>query len=362
MRGIDVSRWQGEIDWAAVGAAGVRFAMIKATEGSGADPLFAGNVAGASGAGLVCGTYHYLRATDREDVIAEADHFADAMDPYREKIALWAALDVETEAHRQMGKEKLTDAVIAFFERLAERGYRPMLYTNNDFIASCYDFDRLRSYPIWLACWYEGGESDRPERDFAYQIWQQGVTRVEGIAGEVDNDYGYFTLPVTIRPGETVRIRPGARYYGTEIPVPDAVLEKTWIVKEVSGDRVVIDRSADGAMAIDSAVAASDLIPVGSGTEGAPQDPDAPDGDGGSGDPAAPPQSDPPAGETPPGGNAPDGKPDAPPDGEDGQSPAPGEEEAAAEEEAMEKGLAAFFKMIFRALGTALRAVFGKKE
>ncbi|MBQ2117567.1 MAG: glycoside hydrolase, partial [Clostridia bacterium] len=60
MRGIDVSRWQGEIDWEEVGRAGVRFAMIKATEGAeGADPCFSANINGAVGAGIACGTYHY---------------------------------------------------------------------------------------------------------------------------------------------------------------------------------------------------------------------------------------------------------------------------------------------------------------
>ena len=370
MRGIDVSRWQGEIDWEEVGRAGVRFAMIKATEGAeGADPCFAANINGAVGAGIACGTYHYLRATQKEDTIAEADHFADVMDPLRERISLWAALDVETEEHRRLGKKKLTDLVILFCERVRARGYRPMLYTNNDFIASCYDFERLTVYPIWLACWYDGGENDRPVRDFSYQIWQQGVTRVDGISGDVDNDYGYFALPETpeeIRPGDVVRIRPGSRYYGTDIPVPEAVLERAWIVESVDGDRVVIDRSEDGGMAIDSAVAAGDLIPVGE-AEGTPEnpeenggagEPDAPDGDGESCDPAAPPQSDPPAGETPPDGSAPDAQPDTPTAGQDAD---PGEKEAAAEEEAMEKGLAAFFRMVFRAVRTALRAVFGKK-
>ncbi len=383
MRGIDVSRWQGEIDWEEVGRAGVRFAMIKATEGAeGADPCFAANINGAGGAGIACGTYHYLRATQKEDAIAEADHFADVMDPLREEISLWAALDVETEEHRRLGKKKLTDLVILFCERVRARGYRPMLYTNNDFIASCYDFERLTVYPIWLACWYDGGENDRPVRDFSYQIWQQGVTRVDGISGDVDNDYGYFALPEEpeeIRPGDVVRIRPGSRYYGTDIPVPEGVLERAWIVDSVDGDRVVIDRSEDGTMAIDSAVAAGDLIPVGE-AEGTPEspeenggagEPEAPDGDGESGDPAAPPQSDPSAGETPPDGSAPDAQPDTPtedpPPGQPdpptaGQDADPGEKEAAAEEEAMEKGLAAFFRMVFRAVRTALRAVFGRKE
>ncbi len=383
MKGIDVSRWQGSIDWEEVGRAGVRFAMIKATEGAeGADPCFSANINGAVGAGIACGTYHYLRATQKEDTIAEADHFADVMDPLRERISLWAALDVETEEHRRLGKKKLTDLVILFCERVRARGYRPMLYTNNDFIAFCYDFERLTVYPIWLACWYDGGENDRPVRDFSYQIWQQGVTRVDGISGDVDNDYGYFALPETpeeIRPGDVVRIRPGSRYYGTDIPVPEAVLERAWIVESVDGDRVVIDRSEDGGMAIDSAVAAGDLIPVGE-AEGTPEspeenggagEPEAPDGDGESGDSAAPPQSDPPAGETPPDGSAPDAQPDTPtedpPPGQPdpptaGQDADPAEKEAAAEEEAMEKGLVAFFRMIFRAVRTALRAVFGRKK
>lgn len=72
--GIDVSHYQGVIDWAAVTAAGIKFAYVKATEGSTyTDPLFAYNVAGARAAGLLVGAYHYMQPS--VSVQAQAEHF-----------------------------------------------------------------------------------------------------------------------------------------------------------------------------------------------------------------------------------------------------------------------------------------------
>lgn len=264
MRGIDVSKWQGSINWNRVKRAGVRFAMIKATEGIGyTDPCYDDNITGASAAGIACGCYHYLRGVTKQDVIAEADSFCDALDRHKSAVTLWASLDIEEKAHQDLGAKKLTDLVVLFCERVRFRGYKPMLYSNNYFITCCYDYERIRHYPLWFACWYDGGEADRPQRDFDYVIWQQGVTRVDGIAGDVDNDYGYFDLPGeggVVEPGDLVQIKPGSFYYGTDIAVPDMVLDNVWVVEDVSGDRVLIDRSEDGTMTINSAVALSDVV------------------------------------------------------------------------------------------------------
>ena len=201
MKGIDVSLWQGEIDWKAVKADGVSFAMIKASEGGAGgpasrivDPRFRQNIENAAAAGIACGVYHYLTAASPEEARREADFFLETVRPFSDRIALWAAADME----RAEGTDRtaLTDTVLAFLERVKEGGFSPMLYANSDYIRHRYDYPRLAAYPLWYACWYDAaGEEERPERDFAYLIWQQGSGRVDGVSGLCDIDYGVFPLP-----------------------------------------------------------------------------------------------------------------------------------------------------------------------
>ena len=75
--GIDVSAWQGTINWAKVADAGIRFAIMKATEGSSwNDPTYAKNVSGATSNGIVVGAYHFADPSSASgDAVAEADHF-----------------------------------------------------------------------------------------------------------------------------------------------------------------------------------------------------------------------------------------------------------------------------------------------
>lgn len=79
-RGIDVSRWQGSIDWKQVREAGISFVFIKASQGSSLeDPKFAENVQGAKAAGLLVGAYHFLGAASAAAARQEAKHFVETM-------------------------------------------------------------------------------------------------------------------------------------------------------------------------------------------------------------------------------------------------------------------------------------------
>ncbi|MBQ7171250.1 MAG: hypothetical protein IJR89_03115 [Clostridia bacterium] len=209
MKGIDVSLWQGEIDWNAVKADGVSFAMIKASEGGAGDPAESGtvdprfrqNIENASAAGIACGVYHYLTAKTPEQAREEADFFLKTIRPFAGRIALWAAADMETAAG--MDRTALTDTVLSFLRRVEEGGFSPMLYANTDYIRNRYDYARLAAYPLWYACWYDAaGEEERPERTFSYAIWQQGAGRVAGVSGACDVDYGTFSLPREETPEE----------------------------------------------------------------------------------------------------------------------------------------------------------------
>lgn len=211
MRGVDVSFFQGKIDWQAAREDGVEFAMIKAGQGhslSGtaylfADRFFERNLVGAWEAGIACGVYYYMTAKKREEAEREADHFCSLILPYREKIRLWAAVDVEdVTPPRYCGSASrgdLTEAVLAFCRKVRLAGFRPMLYTNRDYLDNRLECGKLIGIPVWRAHWYASGNHD-PEnapRDHAesMKIWQWGADEVCGIDGKVDGNIGFFRLP-----------------------------------------------------------------------------------------------------------------------------------------------------------------------
>ena len=202
LRGIDVSTLQGTIAGSRVKRAGVDYAMIKATQGRGegaatrhlnvfTDSQFVKNITGASATGLACGVYHYFTATTTEEVDREAEYFIAAIRPYRDKITLWAAVDVESEMYLgNIGKYPLTMLVQRFLRKLKAADFAPMLYTNPNFLVYRFEPGAFADTPIWLAHW---GVS-KPYEGVNPEIWQFGVGRIDGIRTDVDHNYGYFSL------------------------------------------------------------------------------------------------------------------------------------------------------------------------
>lgn len=199
MRGIDVSYAQGKIDWAAVRAGGVDFAMIKASQGrlvknadsgSFADPRFAENIEAASKAGVPVGVYHYLTARNLTETLFEADYFLKTIRPWRDKITLWAACDVEEDTYLPKDRAALTNMVHAFMHKVAHAGYKPMLYANPNYLR--YRLDDVSKYPLWLAYW---GASEARALGYDPKIWQYGSGYTGGVRTRVDLNNGYFPLP-----------------------------------------------------------------------------------------------------------------------------------------------------------------------
>ena len=119
LRGIDVSTYQGNINWSAVKASGIDFAIVKATQGRAVnsnsylftDRQFAANVTGAHDVGLKVGVYHYLTAKTVKKAQTEAAHFCETIAPYKPRIELWAAVDVEEDKYLPRNKKLLSDIV-----------------------------------------------------------------------------------------------------------------------------------------------------------------------------------------------------------------------------------------------------------
>lgn len=239
LKGIDVSTLQGVIDWSRVLA---DFAMIKATQGRGegaatrllsrfTDSKFKRNIANCR---CPAGVYHYFTAQDKAKATAEADYFCSIIEPYRDRIKLWAALDVESFYLDGLGKTELTSIVRTALERIETHGFKPMLYTNPNFLKYRFEPGAFNDTDIWLAHW---GVS-KPYFVPNLMIWQYGTTRTDGISTVVDADYGYFAVE-TYRVGEKYTIKPGDRY-SNGVSVPARLVGKSYTIMQVREDRILL--------------------------------------------------------------------------------------------------------------------------
>lgn len=183
VEGVDVSHWQGTIDWRAVRGAGIGFAFIKATEGGTfTDPAFAANWSAAGAAGVRRGAYHYFRPS--VDAAAQAQNFLRVVQLGPGDLP--AVLDVETS--EGVASDALIRAVRTWLETVERAtGKRPIVYTYPDF------WNRgvggaVGTYPLWIAT-YGRDAPIVPAGWSEWTFWQYSSTgRVPGIAGDVDLD------------------------------------------------------------------------------------------------------------------------------------------------------------------------------
>ena len=192
LTGIDVSHHQQEIDWEAVAADGIDFAMIRLgyrgydTGLLNPDRYFEQNMAGAKAAGLKVGVYFYSQALTPEEAEEEADFVLDTLDGRLLDYPVvfdWETTHPELEP-RTLGLsgDGMTRCAQAFVDRIREGGYQPMVYFNPRMGYLDYDLGALAHVPYWLAR-YE----DTPDFYFDYDLWQYSHTgTVAGIEGSVD--------------------------------------------------------------------------------------------------------------------------------------------------------------------------------
>ena len=193
IQGIDVSKYQGNIDWQAVHDSGVRFAWIKATEGGDVvDSKFQANWEGARAAGIPRGAYHFMfwcRPWQEEvnwfikNVPAEPD-------------ALPPVLDVEATPQSKMCKRTLErDKTIADMRQILQElerhyGKRPVIYSSVDFYQSILYDGALSEYPIWVRSTKYHPAVRYGNRH--WHIWQYASDgSVPGIRGAVDRNAFY---------------------------------------------------------------------------------------------------------------------------------------------------------------------------
>ena len=191
--GIDVSQYQGDIDWNAVAADGISFAIVRVgARGYGAsgklieDANFRQNLENAEKAGLKVGAYFYSQATNETEAEEEADYLLSLIKGYN--ITAPVVFDWENMPDTAMRTDSVTGetldkCAVAFCKKIKDAGYQPLIYFNLSDGYTRYDLSAIKDYSFWYAQ-YEGTS---PKFYYNYDIWQYSCTgKVDGIDGNVD--------------------------------------------------------------------------------------------------------------------------------------------------------------------------------
>lgn len=182
--GMDVSHFQGVIDWKKVKNTNLDFVFIKATEGTAYKYVdhFKTNVPLALGVGLGVGAYHFSSFSTIPEAITQAQYFYSIIKDF--KLTYPVVLDIETN-DQKVSKKQLTDSAIAFLEFLENKGYFVMWYSDDYFIDNNLDVSRLSAYSKWVASY-----GKKPTNN--YDIWQfSDKGSVDGVNGLVDLNTSY---------------------------------------------------------------------------------------------------------------------------------------------------------------------------
>jgi GH25 family lysozyme M1 (1,4-beta-N-acetylmuramidase) len=194
VNGIDVSHWQGTIDWSQVYNSGYRFAFAKASEGDGLeDTYFTANMNNGYNAGMLMGAYHFARPDLENDAADEARYFVSVAGTYLKVGYLRPALDLEKGA--SLGKEALSNWVHEWMNTVkSETGIEPIIYVNSNY-ANNYLDSSVTQYDLWIAHWRcDTGTPPNTGMWNDWDFWQYyspdycGVNSVPGISGGVDLD------------------------------------------------------------------------------------------------------------------------------------------------------------------------------
>lgn len=222
---MDVSRWQGNIDWNKVKASGLVSGVMLRALGNSAedepskpyiDPTFERNYAECQRVGLPVGVYYYCKAVNTAEADAELALLRKALTG--KTVQLPVAVDIE-DAYVQapLDKQTLTDIAAHALGTVERWGFYAMLYTGlyfgqtNLYMGGA----ALKKYDVWLARYPKDKTKtkpeDKPKTDFAFGMWQYTSTaRVPGVSGNVDLSHAYKYYEKIIAKNGLTRLREGA--------------------------------------------------------------------------------------------------------------------------------------------------------
>lgn len=203
-RGIDISHWQGEIDWKQVARNDIKFVMLGTRYQGEVDPQFHTNAQGAVDAGLKLGAYIYSYALTVEEAEAEADFILDLIKDY--PISYPVAFDIEDSSQTSLAPTQVSAMINAFCKKIEDAGYYPLVYANDYWLANRIDLSQL-NYDVWVARYEVKHDFEAPV------MWQATSTgSVDGISGNVDIDFQYKDFSEKL-PSDLWRRIDGKNYY-----------------------------------------------------------------------------------------------------------------------------------------------------
>lgn len=196
MKYLDVSTWQGAIDWEKVKASGVDGVIIRAGFGSNTlDNKFIRNISECNRLGIPCGVYWFSYALNEAMAKQEAQNCLKVISPYRVELPVCFDLEYDTIRYAKkqgvtIDKKLATAMVHAFCSTIENAGYYAMNYSNPDYLKNYFDESTLK-YDLWLA-YYPANPNleEKPREDCG--IWQYSSGgKVDGISGNVDMNVAY---------------------------------------------------------------------------------------------------------------------------------------------------------------------------
>lgn len=228
IQGIDVSQFQGEIDWGAVKESGIRFAMLRAGFGAGnIDEQFRNNAAACNRLGIPFGVYWFSYAYTPEGARLEADYCIEALADYEVQYPVafdyeYASVDYGESQGAVITREVATSLVDAFCSRVEQLGYFAMYYSNLDFLNRFFDPSLRTKYALWYARYQaEPGVS-------GLAMWQyRSNGSVSGIAGNVDMDLALYDLANVISRAGLNRLKEEITTPESSGPGPSDVIDYT---------------------------------------------------------------------------------------------------------------------------------------
>ncbi len=207
VKGIDVSRYQGDIDFRKVKEDGYEFVIIQAGFGrfiSQKDKYFEQNYRNAKSAGLKVGAYWYSYAVTAAQAKAEAEVFLEVIKG--KSFEYPVCMDIENESQRLLSDNEVGDIVNAFCSHMESAGYYAAIYSYANFLKSKIPAECRKKYDVWIASF----DVSAPDYSGNYGMWQYSNSgRVNGIRVNCDLDYAYKDYPA-------IMTEKGLNGFGTE--------------------------------------------------------------------------------------------------------------------------------------------------
>lgn len=192
-KGIDVSKYQGTIDWSQVKKDNIAFAIVRAGYGklaSQKDPMFEQNDKACRSLKIPLGVYWYSYAKTPEEAQQEAKACLAVIQQRHYPLAVW--YDVEDASQNALSKETVTKIAQRFCQAITEAGHQAGIYSYQSFLESHLTEEIRKKYPVWVA---HTGVTE-PAYSLPYHMWQYShAGSVKGIRGKVDMNYWYGEFP-----------------------------------------------------------------------------------------------------------------------------------------------------------------------